>query len=105
VYRLKYLPSAVTDILEIDAYLYELSPTAADNFADSIEQLTANLLSHPFMYPAYQDDTYFRHMILPYKYRLFYHVDEDAHVIKIYRILHNMRDVKNIINEEITCAR
>ena len=100
MYRLEYLPSAETDILEIDAYLYGHSPTAADKFAESIEQLTENLLLHPFMFPAYEHDTYFRHVTLPYKYRLFYHVDEDVMAIKIYRILHGMRDIEDILESE-----
>ena len=100
MYRLEYLPSAVTDILEIDVYLYEHSPKAADKFADSIEKLTETLLLHPFMYPVYEDDTYFRHMTMPYKYRLFYHVDEDAKIVKVHRILHGMRDIKSIIEDE-----
>ena len=100
MYRLEYLPSAETDILEIDVYLYEHSSSAADKFADSIEKLTETLLSYPFMFPVYEDDPYFRHMTLPYKYRLFYHVDEDAEIIKIYRVLHGMRDIKSIMDSE-----
>ena len=100
MYKLEYLPSAVADILEIEAYLYEYSPVAADKFADSIEQLTQALTLHPLLYPAYEDDAYFRHMILPYKYRLFYHVVEETKTIKIHRILHGMRDVKSIMESE-----
>jgi len=100
MYKLEFLPSAELDILEIDAYLYEHSPAAADKFADSIERLTDTLLCHPFMFPAYEDDPYFRHMILVYKYRLFYHVDEEAGAVKIHRILHGARDVKGIIELE-----
>ena len=100
MYRLEYLPSAETDILEIDVYLYEHSSAIADKFADSIEELTETLLCYPFMFPVYEDDPYFRHMTLPYKYRLFYHVDEEAKVIKIYRILHGMMDVKGIMGVE-----
>jgi len=97
VYKLEYLPSAVTDILEIDTYLYEHSNTAADKFADSFERLTETLALHPLMYPVYEDDAYFRHMPLLYKYRLFYHVDEEAKTIKIHRILYGMKDVKSIM--------
>ena len=100
MYRLEFLPSAETDIIEIDAYLYEHSPTAADKFTDSIEKLTETLRCYPFMFPVYENDPYFRHMTLPYKYRLFYHVDEDNELIKIYRILHGMRDVKGIMESE-----
>ena len=100
MYKLEYLPLAEADILEIDRSLYELSPVAADKFAESIERLTETLLCYPLMFPVYEDNTYFRHMTLPYKYRLFYHVDEDCEIIKIYRVLHGMRDVKGIIGSE-----
>ena len=53
MYKLEYLPSAVTDILEIDAYLYEYSSAASDKFAVSIERLTEALTLHPLLYPAY----------------------------------------------------
>ena len=56
MYILKYLPSAETDILEIDVYLHENSPFAADKFADCIEKSTKALLSYPFMFPIYEDD-------------------------------------------------
>ena len=100
MYTLEYLPSAVADILEIDAYLYEHSISAASKFADSIERLTETLIKHPLMYPVYEDDIYFRHMIILYGYRIFYHVDEEAKIIKVHRILHGTRDVKSIIEGE-----
>jgi plasmid stabilization system protein ParE len=97
-YKLDYLPSAVADILDIDVYLYERSPAAADKFADDIEQLNETLTRYPFIYPVYEDDAYFRHMTLSYKYRLFYHVDEKSKIVKIHRVLHGMRDVKSIMD-------
>jgi len=100
MYKLKYLPSAVTDILEIEDYLNEFSAAAADKFADSIQQLEETLVSHPFMYPVYEDDDYFRDMVLPYKYRLFYHVTEEAEIINVHRVLHGMRDIKSIMEDE-----
>jgi len=100
VYRLEYLPSAEADILEIDVYLYEHSPKAADKFAESIEKLADTLLCYPFMFPVYEEDLYFRQMPLPYKYRLFCHVDDEAKAIKIYRVLHGMRDVEGIMESD-----
>jgi len=55
VYKLEYLPSAVTDILEIDAYLYEYSSAASDKFAVSIERLSEVLALHPLLYPAWRE--------------------------------------------------
>ena len=100
MYKLEYLASAATDILEIDAYLYGHSPTAADKFMDSIEEAAKNLRIYPLMFPVYEDDPYFRHLTLTYGYRLFYHANEDFRVIKICRILHGMMDVKGIIESE-----
>ena len=97
VYKLKYLPSAVRDILDAEAYLYELSPTAADKFTNKTEQLTKNLCEHPLMYQAYIDDNYFRSMPLPYDYRLFYHVEEETKTINVHRIIHGMRDINKIL--------
>ena len=37
---------------------------------------------------------------LPYKYLLFYHVLEEAKIIKIHRLLHGMRDIKSIIDSK-----
>lgn len=100
MYRLEYLPSAETDILDIDAYLYEHSPVAADKFAENLDRVAETLLLYPLISPIYEADSYFRHMTLPYKYRLFYHVDEEQEVIKVYRVLHGMRDVKAILKPQ-----
>ena len=94
-YRLEYLPSAVADILEIEAGLYEFSPSAADRFTNEVDKHTETLMRHPFMYQIYEDDDNFRSMPLCYNYRVFYHVDEENKTIKIHRVLHGMRDLKN----------
>ena len=97
MYKLEFLPSAVSDILEIEAGLYEYSPAAADNFTGAMRRLTETLANHPLMYKTYDENAYFRSMNLPYKYRLFFHVDEKEETIKIHRILHGMRDLKNTL--------
>jgi len=66
VYKLEYLASAKTDILEIDIYLYENNPLAADKFVDNIDRMAETLIHHPYMYPIHEDDTYFRHIPLQY---------------------------------------
>jgi len=101
VHKLEYLPSAADDILEIENYLYERSPLAADKFTEAIEHQMKNLAGNPFMCRIYEEDDYFRSMILPYKYRLFYHVDEETETIKVHRILHGMRDLKSVMELEI----
>ena len=50
-----------------------------------------------FLPSAYEDDDYFRSMPLPYNYRLFYHVREKNKTIRIHRIIHNMRDLNEML--------
>ena len=96
-YGLDYLPMALTDILEAELSLFEFSPAAADKFSDEIFKLADTLREYPYLYPVYEHNDYFRSMPLPYKYRLFYHVDEDFETVKVHRILHGMRDIENIL--------
>jgi len=97
MYSLMYLPSALSDILEADEYLFDLDTDVANKFAKALREQTGNLAVHPFMYQEYGENDYFRCMPLPYGYRLFYHVDEAVETVKVHRVLHGMRDLKRIL--------
>ena len=97
MYRLEYLPEAVADILEAEAYLYELSPPAADQFAEAVEKLAATLTENPFVCQVSRHDESLRCMSLPYRYLCFYYVDESKNLVQVYRILRGMRDIANIL--------
>jgi len=88
-----YLPSAIDDSLEIEDYLNLHSPTAADTFIDDLEERGTALTKHPYMYPVYEDDSFFRRMIFG-DYVAFYSVDEKRNLIIIHRIFHHSRDIK-----------
>jgi plasmid stabilization system protein ParE len=49
VHKIAHLPEAVDDMLRIETYLHEHSPTAADRFAEEIEKRKGSLTEHPFM--------------------------------------------------------
>ena len=68
MYRLEYLPSALVDILEIEDYLFEHSPDAADKFTEAIKKQAETLTKYPLMCQVYEDNPYFRSMTLPYSY-------------------------------------
>jgi plasmid stabilization system protein ParE len=93
LYKLVFLPTALSNILEIETGLSEFSETAADTLTEEIRRLTDTLSSQPYLYQEFEDDVYFRSMPLPYKYRLFYHVDEETMTIKIHRVIHGARDI------------
>jgi plasmid stabilization system protein ParE len=46
----------------------------------------------PYMYPPYEEDSFFRRMVVG-DYILFYSVDEVRNIIPIHRIFHHSRNV------------
>jgi plasmid stabilization system protein ParE len=97
VYRLEYLALADLDMAEAEDYLFEHSPSAYHKFREAIKKQEPLLANNPLMYQVYDGNSYFRHMALPYEYLCFYHVDEEAKLITIHRILRGMRDIPNVL--------
>jgi len=97
MYRLEYLPSADRDMEEAENYLSEFSPAAADELAQAFKKQMESLLEFPLLHPVSKYDETLRCMLLPYRYLCFYHVDEDAKLIRVYRVLRGMRDIPNIL--------
>jgi len=96
-YKLDYLPLATNDILEAEAGLYEFSSSAADKFYNEILALEERLCDYPLMYPIYKYDDFYRTVNLPYNYVLFYHVEESIKYIEVHRVLHGMRNLKELL--------
>ena len=97
MYKVEYLPEAITDILDARAYLHEFSPAAANKLAEAIEKRTEALTAFPLLYPVYDFDDSLRLMPLPYQYLCFYYVDEEAKTVKVYRVLRGMRDIPSLL--------
>lgn len=47
MYKLRFLPLALDDILQIEVGLYDYSPAAADRLTQEIADLTQTLTKHP----------------------------------------------------------
>lgn len=92
MYKIKHLPRAISQILEIENRLNEYSPTAADRFAEAIDERIAALAKMPLMHPAYEKDPFFRKMVLG-DYILFYSVDEKRKLIIVHLVFHHSRDI------------
>jgi plasmid stabilization system protein ParE len=82
---------------EAEVYWNECHPPAADKLAKALEQKTDALVDNPLMYKVYEERPYFHCMPLPYGYLCFYHVDEDAQMISVHRILRGTRNIPNIL--------
>ena len=97
MHRLEYLPTAITDILEAEAYLSEHSPKSADKFTEAMGVQEVTLTEYPYMYAAYWGNAKYRVMPLPYQYLCFYYIDEEAKTVKVYRVIRSMRDIPNLL--------
>jgi len=92
VYSVAHLPKAIDDIFDIEEYLYSHSPTAADRFTEMLDECVGDIAEHPYMWPIYEKDSFFRRMIIG-DYVLFYSVDEKRKLLVIHRIFHHLRNI------------
>jgi len=92
MYSVSHLPKAINDIFDIEEYLNQHSPVAADRFTETFDERTANLVNYPFLWPVYEKDSFFRKMVID-DYVLFYSVDETRSLVVIHRIFHYSRNI------------
>ena len=95
-YRPVYTDDARQDMADIAEYLSQFYPSTARNFSDEMKKKVRLLKDNQYMYPVYEDDPYFRRMVIN-DYLFFYNVNEDRHLIIIHRIIHSSRDINKII--------
>jgi len=98
VYRVEYLPEIDIDLEEAEAWLDEFSATASDRLTNTIDKKASLLVKHPMMYPTYHNSPY-RFMPLPYKFLLFYQINETARTINVHRIIHGTRDLSKALKD------
>jgi addiction module RelE/StbE family toxin len=95
-YRVTFLDDAKQDTKDIAVYLSQFYPSTARNFTAKLKKQVSMLKGQPYMYQAYEDDPFFRRMIID-DYLLFYSVDEERHIVDIHRIFHASRDISRQI--------
>ena len=91
-FRTTYTDTARQDMREIAEYLAQFYASTARKFSAKLEKKVASLEDMPYSCPAYEDDPYFRRMIVG-DYLLFYSVDEKRQLVVIHRIIHAKRDI------------
>jgi len=95
-YRVVFMAEANRDMDEIEEYLSQFYASTVRNFFLRLENQLKTLESMPLMYPAYQEDPFFRKMIVN-DYLLFYSVDDKRQLAIIHRIFHSSRDISRQI--------
>jgi plasmid stabilization system protein ParE len=100
-YRVVFLPQAEQDMDDIEEYLSQFYVGTVLNFFLQLENKITKLADMPLMYPAYDDDPYFRRMVVD-DYLLFYGIDEKRQLVVVHRIFHAKRDISRQILEHRT---
>jgi len=95
-YRVVFMAEANRDMDEIEEYLSQFYASTVRNFFLRLENQLKTLESMPLMYPAYQEDPFFRKMIVN-DHLLFYSVDDKRQLVIIHRIFHSSRDISRQI--------
>jgi plasmid stabilization system protein ParE len=95
-YRATYSDDAKLDAKEIVAYLAQFYTSTARNFKTKLTKQVNMLRDMPLSCPAYEEDPFFRRMVLG-DYLLFYSVDEKRELVIVHRIIHSKRDISRQI--------
>lgn len=97
-YKTRFIDEAKVDLDYIEEYLSQFYPSTALKFFEQMEKQVAHLEENPYMYPAYEDNPFFRKMVID-EYLLFYNVDDERSLIIIYLVIHSKRDISTELLE------
>lgn len=97
MYKLKYLPLAISDLSDITSYIAEV-PKAAMDLVDDLDHSIAQLQQFPYSCRVYQgiEQIGTEYRILPVKnYLVFYVVIE--HEVEIHRIIYAKMNLERVM--------
>jgi len=97
-YDVKLLGIAESDIDEICNYLSQFYPGTPGKFLDALDKDFENVSFNPYMYPVYEYNEKYR-KIVTNDYLVFYVVDEENNLVRVYRILHGKQNVNTILEK------
>ena len=101
-FQVVFLEDAEIDLDGIDEYLCQFSEKASDNLLFQMEAQIFMLVENPYIYQAYEEDPFFRRMLVG-DYSLFYSVNEQEKQVIIHRVFHQSRDVSSqLLNHRST---
>jgi toxin ParE1/3/4 len=89
--KLRFTPRATADLIEITDYLYERNPAAARRVRAAIYKSLQNLLLFPRLGRRQRTDGVRKLVTHPYRYLVYYVIDEPGDDIVILSINHPAR--------------
>jgi len=91
-YRIEYISTFYTDVLQTTINLEEYPQKAQRIFAKLDKNLT-NLANMPEMYPVYEDFPVFRKITIE-DYSVFYIINKHNRVVEIHRLIYSRMNIK-----------
>jgi plasmid stabilization system protein ParE len=92
------MPSADRDMDDIEEYLSRFCSGTVLNFFLELEKKVSVSEDMPYGCPAYEDDPYFRRMVVN-DCLLFYRADEKRKLIVVYRIICGKRGIRQQLSD------
>ena len=97
-YSVKFLPEAERDLEIAEDYLIQFGAKVIRDFTDTLKKKVSLLKDMPYSCPAYEDDPYFRRMVLG-DYLLFYSVDKKRGLVVVHHIYHHKRNIDRLMED------
>jgi len=91
-FRVIFLEEAEVDMDSIEEYLSQYYASTVRDFFEKMKKQVFMLENTPYMCPTYEDDPFFRRMVVG-DYLLFYSVDETRNLVLVHRIFHHSRNI------------
>ena len=97
-YDVKLLGIAENDLDEICEYLSQFYPNTPSKFLDALDKDFKNASLNPYMYPVYEYNKEYRRIVTN-DYLVFYKVDEENNLVRVFRILHGKQNIPTILEK------
>ena len=91
-YQIKYFSEFESDMAVIDEYLRQFHGKAVQKFHVLLKKKTAQLKQFPYSCPMYDDDPYYRQLVVG-DYLVFYTVNDEDKIVEMHRVFHGSQDI------------
>lgn len=101
-YVLDIAPEFEDDVFSVTSYidLNYFNPSVSERLSEKINKTLIHIADNPLLYPLYHDDELadkgFRYAVVS-RWLIFYTVDENNRIVRIYRFINGAQDIQNIL--------
>lgn len=96
--KITVLKLAQYDLQGIHKYLSDYGENPPKKFRISFEKFSSQVAAMPYMFSTYEYNPLYRRAVIAFDYLVFYQVDENKGLVKIYRVLHGKRNMEPLLD-------